>query len=144
MSVHELPAINASLNGLSAIFIVVGWWLIRHQRTRAHITVMVCALVSSTIFLICYVTYHYLRGGVVTRFTAEGFIRPVYFALLISHTILAVVTVPLVIATVVPALQARYDRHRRLVPWALPIWLYVSVTGVLVYMMLYHWFPPAS
>lgn len=142
MSVHDLPAINATLNGVSASFVLLGWWLIRRQQTRAHIIAMICALICSTAFLACYLTYHYLRGGIVTRFTGEGFIRPVYFAVLISHTILAVVVVPLVIATVIPAVRARYDKHRRLAVWTMPIWVYVSITGVLVYLMLYHWYAP--
>jgi putative membrane protein len=143
MTAHDLPPINASLNGLSGIFILLGWWYIKRQAIQPHIACMACALVSSALFLACYLTYHYARGGVVTRFTAEGPIRAVYLSILISHTSLAVVTVPLVIATVVPALRARYDKHRRLAAWALPIWLYVSVTGVIVYFMLYHWFPSA-
>lgn len=142
MNVQNLPAINASLNALSAVFILAGWYFIKHDRKQAHIASMISAVVTSTVFLVCYLTYHWLKQGVVTRFTAQGFIRPAYFALLISHTILAVVTVPLVIMTVIPALQARYDKHRRIARWTLPIWLYVSVTGVLVYMMLYQWFPP--
>jgi len=143
MTVHDLPAINASLNGMSAIFLILGWLLIQYNRTRAHIVAMSCALLTSTAFLVCYLTYHWLKAGVVTRFTEEGFIRPVYFALLVSHTVLAMMTLPLVVMTVIPALRARYDRHRRFARWTLPIWLYVSITGVLVYMMLYQWFPPA-
>lgn len=143
MRTEDFPALNASLNGLSAFFIVAGWYFIKHDRKKAHIAAMSCALVSSTVFLVCYVTYHWLKHGVVTQFTAEGIIRPAYFTLLISHSILAVVTVPLVIVTVLPALRARYDKHRRLAVWTLPIWLYVSVTGVLVYLMLYQWFPPS-
>lgn len=141
MIVHDLPAVNASLNGLSAVFISTGWILIKTQRTRAHIVAMSCALVTSTLFLACYLTYHF-NVRAVTHFTAQGLIRPMYFALLLSHTILAVVALPLVILTVVPALRARYDKHRRLAVWTMPVWLYVSVTGVLVYMMLYQWFPP--
>src|ERR1043165_3716692 len=131
-----LPALNATLNGLSAIFLLVGWFFIRSQRIRPHIAMMSCALVSSTLFLAGYITNHILRHGVVTRFTAEGVIRPAYFTLLISHTFLAVVTVPLVVLTVTPALRARYDKHRRIARWTLPIWLYVSATGVLIYFML--------
>ena len=144
MTVQDLPAINASLNGLSAIFIVVGLVLIKMQRTRAHIAAMICALTTSTAFLACYLTYHYLKQGHVTHFAGQGIMRPVYFVLLTSHTILAAATVPLVICTVVPAVRARYDKHRRLAKITFPIWLYVSVTGVLVYFMLYRWFPPTQ
>ena len=143
MNVQTLPQINATLNGLSGVFLIIGWLLIRSQRARAHIAVMSCALVTSTLFLVGYVTNHILRHGLVTKFTAQGPIRPFYFTLLISHTILAVVTVPLVIITVIPALRARYDKHRRMARWTLPVWLYVSFTGVIVYLMLYRWYPPA-
>ena len=142
MTASDLPILNAVLNGTSAFLIALGWVLIKTQRTRAHIFVMSCALVTSTFFLAGYVANHILRHGVVTRFTATGLIRPAYFTLLISHTALAIVTLPLVILTVIPALRARYDKHRRLARWTMPIWLYVSVTGVLVYLMLYRWYPP--
>ncbi len=105
---------------------------------------MSCALVSSTLFLAGYVTSKILNGFASTHFTAQGLIRPFYFTLLISHTFLAVVTVPMVICTVIPALKARYDKHRRIARWTLPIWMYVSVTGVIVYMMLYRWYPPGT
>lgn len=144
MTVNDLPALNATLNGLSTIFLIVGWLLIRNNYTRAHIVAMSCALLTSTLFLASYLTYHFLKQGLVTRFTEEGLIRPVYFALLISHTILATMTLPLVVLTVIPALRARYERHRRFARWTLPIWLYVSITGVLVYLMLYQWYPPAA
>ena len=140
---NQLPTLNACLNGLSGIFLLIGWWMIRHDRTRAHIVSMICALTSSTLFLVGYITYHTLKHGVVTKFTALGWIRPVYFTLLISHTILAVVILPMVIMTVIPAIGSRFDKHKRIARWTLPLWLYVSVTGVLVYMMLYHWFRPA-
>lgn len=143
MTAAELPALNATLNGLSALLIATGWTFIKNQRTRAHIITMCAALTTSTLFLIGYVANHILRHGLVTHFTAQGIIRPVYFTLLTTHTFLAVVTVPLVICTVIPAVRARYDKHRRLARWTMPIWLYVSVTGVLVYFMLYCWFPPA-
>lgn len=144
MTIHDFPALNASLNGLSAVFILAGWFFIKSDRKKAHIAAMSCALVTSTIFLGCYITYHALRHGVVTRFTAQGIVRPFYFALLVSHTVLAATTVPLVVTTVIPALRARFDRHRRIARWTLPVWLYVSITGVLVYMMLYQWFPPSQ
>jgi len=140
----NLPLMNATLNGVSGIFLLTGWLLIRSGRTRPHIVMMSCALVSSTLFLAGYVTNHILRRGLVTHFTAQGPIRPFYFTLLISHTFLAVVTVPMVICTVIPALKARYDKHRRIARWTFPIWMYVSVTGVIVYLMLYVWYPPGT
>jgi len=118
--------------------------MIRSKHVRPHIAMMTCALISSTLFLAGYITNHILRRGLVTHFTAQGTIRPIYFTLLISHTFLAVVTVPMVICTVLPALKSRFDKHRRIARWTLPVWLYVSVTGVIVYMMLYRWYPPGT
>ena len=143
MTVHDLPPINASLNALSTVFILLGWWFIRRERKLQHIAMMASALASSTAFLVCYLIYHFSITA-VTRFAGHGAIRPVYFALLISHVLLAFAVVPMVILTVVPALRARFERHRRLARWTLPVWLYVSVTGVLVYLMLYVWFPPGG
>ena len=141
MTIHQLPAINASLNALSGVFILAGWFFIKAERKLAHMVSMSCAILTSALFLGCYVTYHILKHGVVTRFAGEGMIRSAYFALLISHTMLAATVPVLVVLTVIPALRARYDQHRRIARWTLPVWLYVSVTGVLVYMMLYQWFP---
>jgi uncharacterized membrane protein YozB (DUF420 family) len=142
MTVHDLPAVNATLNGISAIFITLGWLFIRADRKQQHIVCMVTALVTSTLFLACYLTYHFIVG--MTRFPPLGWIQKFYWVLLGTHVILAFVTLPLVILTVIPALRARFDRHRRIAKWTMPIWLYVSVTGVLVYMMVYQWFSPAS
>lgn len=133
------PEVNAGLNLLTTSLLVAGWLFIRRERKRAHIICMASALVTSTAFLASYITYHSLVGSV--KFTAEGPVRVVYFTILLTHTVLAVVVVPMVIATVVPALRRRWDRHRRLARWTLPVWLYVSITGVLVYLMLYRWFP---
>jgi uncharacterized membrane protein YozB (DUF420 family) len=144
MLAFDLPLMNAIMNGISGVFLLAGWLLIRSNRTRPHIVMMSCALVSSTIFLAGYVTSRFLLGHVVTKFTAQGPIRPFYFTLLISHTFLAVVIVPMVICTVIPALKARYDKHRRIARWTWPLWMYVSVTGVIVYMMLYRWYPPGT
>lgn len=142
MTLQDLPHLNASLNGLSAVFLLLGWWFIRRDRKQQHITMMVCALASSTLFLASYLTYHF--NVPVTKFTAQGAIRPVYYTLLASHILLAFAVLPMVILTVIPALRARFDRHRRIARWTLPVWLYVSVTGVLVYLMLYKWYPPAT
>ncbi|MBI4354093.1 MAG: DUF420 domain-containing protein [Candidatus Omnitrophica bacterium] len=136
MSSAIVPALNACLNATSAVLLTVGYVCIRAKRTLAHILCMVGACVVSLVFLVSYVNYHRQVG--MTRFTAEGWIRPVYFTVLISHTILAVVIVPLVVRTVMLAMARRWVAHERLARVTLPLWLYVSVTGVLVYWMLYH------
>lgn len=140
MDYSIFPPLNATLNGISTVFIALGWWFILKERKFQHICCMVAALVISTAFLVSYVIYH--LGVTHVAFTAEGWIRPVYFTILISHIILAFTIVPLVLATVIPALRARFDTHRKIGRWTMPIWLYVSVTGVLIYFMLYQWFPP--
>ena len=142
MTIQDLPPINAGLNALSTCFIVVGLALIKAERKIAHIVAMSAALFTSAMFLACYLTYHFNVTG-VTRFTHTGWPKTVYFFILITHIPLAALILPLVFCTVIPALRARYDRHRRWAKWTVPIWLYVSVTGVLIYLMLYVWFPPA-
>lgn len=142
MSVSDLPAVNATLNSVCTVLLLAGWWFIRHERKAQHIFCMVAALCVSVVFLVTYVTHKILVQGVHTKFGGEGVWVPIYYVVLISHLILAMVIVPLVLITVVPALRARYDRHRKWARWTLPLWLYVSVTGVLVYLMLYVWFPP--
>jgi putative membrane protein len=143
MELHDMPAINASLNSLSTLFILTGWWLIRNDRTKPHIVAMTCALVTSTLFLAGYLYYHF-NVQAVTRFPPLGAIRVFYLVILASHVILAIAVLPMVILTLIPALRARYDKHRRIARWTMPVWLYVSVTGVLVYMMLYQWFPASK
>jgi putative membrane protein len=143
MTAQDLPLLNASLNGLSTVFIIAGLIFIKTERKSAHIFSMASAVVTSTLFLASYVTYHWLKQGVVTKFTHSGWPHSVYKFILFSHIPLAMLTVPLVLMTVIPALQARYDRHRYVAKLTVPVWLYVSVTGVLVYLMLYVWFPPA-
>ena len=132
------PVINATLNGTSGVLLLVGRSLILKGRMAAHRAVMITALVTSTLFLTSYLYYHYHVGSV--RFQGQGFSRPVYFAILLSHTILAIVIVPMIIVTMIRALRERFDRHRAIARWTYPLWLYVSVTGVVVYFMLYHWF----
>jgi putative membrane protein len=144
MSVSDLPAVNASLNFVSTVFISTGWYLIRRGHWRRHIACMIAAVTSSTLFLAGYVTYHFHVGEQSTRFTAQGIVRQLYFAMLISHILLAFVTLPLVILTLIPAFRRRWERHTRIARWTMPIWLYVSVTGVLVYFMVYKWFPPPN
>lgn len=132
------PAINATLNGASAVLLLVGRNFIRHGRMAAHRAVMIAALISSTLFLILYLYYHFHVG--LVRFQGQGWSRPLYFTILISHTILAAAIVPMVIITLSRALRERFDRHRAIARWTFPIWLYVSVTGVVIYVMLYHLF----
>jgi len=130
------PVINATLNGTSAVLIATGRVLIGRGRVMAHRTCMIAAVVCSSGFLVSYIWYHAHVGSV--RFQGQGMVRPVYFTILISHTLLAATVVPLVIITLVRGLRARFDRHRAIARWTYPIWLYVSVTGVVIYVMLYH------
>jgi uncharacterized membrane protein YozB (DUF420 family) len=132
------PVINASLNGASTVLLIIGRWFIAQRRIAAHRATMITAVVTSTLFLISYLYYHYHVGSV--RFQGTGWSRPVYFTILISHVVLAAAIVPLVIITLTRALRERFDRHRAIARWTFPLWLYVSITGVLVYFMLYHWF----
>ncbi len=143
MTVHDLPIINASLNALSTVFICAGLALIKSERKLAHIVCMSTALVTSAAFLACYITYHIAKAGHVTYFTHPGWPKTLYLVILGTHTPLAVFVLPFINVAVIRALQARYEAHRRWAKWAAPIWLYVSITGVLVYLMLYVWFPPA-
>ncbi len=138
MTISDLPALNASLNAFSTLFIAMGWWLVRRGHWRRHIACMITAIISSGAFLVSYLIYHFHTGS--TRFTGVGIVRPIYFTILITHVLLAFTVLPLVIVTVTPALRRRWDKHRRMGRWTMPIWLYVSVTGVIVYLMLYQWF----
>src|SRR5947199_7936546 len=130
------PVINASLNGTSAVLLLVGRNFIKRGWVAAHRAVMMAALCTSTLFLASYLYYHWHVHSV--HFQGQGWSRPVYFSILISHTILAMVIVPLVIITLLRALRERFDRHRKIARWTFPLWLYVSVTGVVIYVMLYH------
>jgi uncharacterized membrane protein YozB (DUF420 family) len=136
MSLRDLPALNAALNAASALCILVGFALIRGGRREAHRRAMLAGLACSSLFLASYLFYHSRVGSI--PFQGQGVVRPVYFGVLISHTLLAALVVPLVAVTLRHALRARFDRHRRLARITLPIWTYVSATGVLVYFMLYH------
>ena len=138
---QAIAAINATLNGTSGVLLLIAYWHIKNKRIQQHKRFMIAACTTSLVFLACYVLNHYLRRGVVTRFTGTGIIRPIYFTILISHTILAVTIVPLAILSVRNGLKMRVPEHRRVARWTFPLWLYVSVTGVIVYFFLYHWFP---
>ena len=142
--VRILPAINASLNALSGVLLLIAFILIKRRRIAAHRRFMLAACSASLLFLCFYVLNHYLRHGIVTHFTGTGPIRPIYFTILITHTILAVTIVPLAILSVRNGLRMRVPQHRRVARWTFPLWMYVSVTGVLVYFFLYHWFPSTS
>jgi uncharacterized membrane protein YozB (DUF420 family) len=132
------PALNATLNGLAGVFLLFGYAFIRKGRIRAHRASMLCAFGCSTIFLVSYIAYHLQSGMASARFQGQGWIRPFYFTLLGSHTILAAAVPPLALITLTRGLRGNIPRHRAIARWTLPIWLYVSVTGVLVYVLLYH------
>jgi uncharacterized membrane protein YozB (DUF420 family) len=129
-------ALNASLNATSALLLSAGYVMIRRGRVLAHKSCMCLAFLSSATFLVSYVTYHARVGSV--RFHGQGWIRPIYFTLLASHTILAAAIVPLAVITLSRALREQFDRHKRIARWTLPLWLYVSITGVVIYFLLYH------
>ena len=133
---HALPAVNATLNAIATVLLVVAYVLILNRRIDAHRRVMLAAFATSSLFLICYVIYHAQVGSV--RFTRQGFVRPLYFGILITHVTLAAAVPPLAIVTLSRGLKGRFDRHKAIARWTLPIWLYVSVTGVLVYVLLYQ------
>ncbi len=137
ISIGDLPTLNAVLNGTSAVLLAFGYLFIRRKKVNLHKACMVSAFVVSTLFLVSYLIYHYHAGS--KPFPGEGWTRPLYFAILISHVILATVTLPLSIVTLGRGLRGRFEKHRSIARWALPIWLYVSVTGVVVYLMLYRW-----
>lgn len=136
------PAINATLNGASAVLIVTGRGLIKRGRVAAHRACMIAAVVASSLFLVCYIYYHAHAG--VIRFQGQGLVRPLYYSILISHMILAAVIVPLVIITLARAWRGTFDRHRAIARWTFPVWLYVSVTGVVIYVMVYRLYAGAS
>ena len=141
MSIAFLPTLNAILNATSGILIVIGYRFIRRGRIAAHRACMIGAVTSSTLFLISYLVYHVGFKAGVTRFAGTGWVRPLYFTILVSHTLLAVTIVPFIIVTLTRALRGRFLRHRTVARWTFPMWLYVSITGVVVYLMLYHIFP---
>jgi putative membrane protein len=141
-SIASLPALNACLNGASAVLLTVGYSFIRRHKVMLHRVCMVSAFVCSSAFLASYLYYH-ARVGVV-HFGGHGWVRPVYFGILMTHTILAAVIVPLVLVTLTRALRSQFARHRAIARWTLPLWLYVSVTGVVIYWLLYRVYPPVG
>jgi putative membrane protein len=145
MSPADLPVVNACLNGLSAVFLGIGYYYIRHQNQIAHRKCMIAAFVTSSLFLACYLTYHgylayYLHRG-PTVFKEPSWFRPIYLGILLTHTALAMLIVPMVLITLSRALKQRFELHRKISRWTWPLWMYVSVTGVLIYVLLYQIFP---
>jgi uncharacterized membrane protein YozB (DUF420 family) len=136
MDVSSLPAVNATLNGATTVLLIIGRTLIAKKQVAAHRRVMIAAVSTSALFLISYLTYHAQAGSV--RFQGQGWVRPVYFAILLTHTVLAAAIVPMVLVTLARGLRGNFDRHRAIARWTYPVWLYVSVTGVVIYVMLYH------
>jgi len=136
LALSDLPALNASLNATTTVLLLTGYAMIRRRRLSLHRACMIAATVTATLFLACYLYYHAHVGS--TRFPGQGWIRPVYFAILISHTVLAAAVVPLALTTLVRGLRAQFPKHRQIARWTLPIWLYVSVTGVVIYLLLYR------
>ncbi|HEX3798359.1 MAG TPA: DUF420 domain-containing protein [Verrucomicrobiae bacterium] len=145
MTIFDLPAVNGSLNALSAIFLTAGFIFIRRKNVSAHRKCMIAAFITSTIFLACYLTYHIYLAKVLHRgptiFKDPAWFRPIYLTILITHLILAVVIVPLIFITLIRALRERFDQHKKIARWTWPLWMYVSVTGVLIYWLLYIKFP---
>src|SRR5262245_35963310 len=139
LSVTDLPAVNAALNASSAVLLATGYRFIRRRQVTAHKRCMLAACATSALFLLSYLTYHYQVGSM--PFRGQGWVRSLYFTILISHTILAAVIVPLAILTLFRAWKADFNRHVRIARWTLPIWFYVSLTGVIIYVMLYQFFP---
>ncbi|MBI3006626.1 MAG: DUF420 domain-containing protein [Ignavibacteriales bacterium] len=138
ISISDLPLLNALLNSSSAVFLVIGHRFMKKGNIPAHRACMIAVFVLSGLFLTSYLVYHYHHGS--EPFRGEGWIRPVYFTILLSHTVLATAIVPLAIVTLRRGLQGKYDLHRKIAKWTYPVWLYVSVTGVMIYVMLYQVF----
>ena len=141
MTISDLPAVNASLNALSTVFLTLGYIFIKRQKQNAHRNCMIAAVITSAVFLFFYVLHKILVRGVHTPFGGEGVIRTFYYVMLVSHILLAMAIVPLVLVTMSRALKERWEHHKKIARWTWPLWMYVSITGVLVYLMLYQWFP---
>jgi putative membrane protein len=137
VTVSDLPTVNALLNGTAAVLLATGWTCIRRGRIDAHRRCMLAAFTASCLFLVSYVVYHAQAGS--RPFTGQGLARSVYFAILVTHVLLAAAILPLALVTLRRALGGDYVRHRRIARWTFPVWMYVSVTGVVIYLMLYHW-----
>ena len=143
MSIADLPAVNACLNGLAAVFLTLGFVFIKQRNKIAHRNCMASAFVTSVLFLGCYLTYH-LNTEVVTRFREPQWFRPIYLIILLTHTVLAVVVVPLMLLTLHRAVTERFEMHRKIARWTWPIWMYASITGVVIHLLHYQIFPQAK
>jgi putative membrane protein len=145
MTLLDLPAVNGSLNALSTVFLTAGYVFIKQKKPAAHRNCMIAAFVTSTLFLACYLTYHFYLAYALhrgpTKFVDPAWFRPVYLTILLTHTTLAVVIVPLILMTMNRGLKARYESHKKIARWTWPLWMYVSVTGVVIYFLLYQIFP---
>ncbi len=139
MTLADLPAVNACLNSTSAMLLAAGYFFIKRGHKIAHRNCMVAAFIVSAIFLTSYLVYHYSAGR--TEFKGQGWIRPVYFTILLTHTVLAVAIVPLILLTFHRALKERFELHKKIARWTWPLWMYVSVTGVVIYLLLYQLYP---
>jgi uncharacterized membrane protein YozB (DUF420 family) len=139
ISVSDLPALNATLNATSTVLLSLGFYFVRQRRLTAHKRCMLGAFVASTLFLASYLTYHFQVPPGSVRFAGTGGLRTLYYAILLTHIVLAAVILPLALVTLSRALKERFDKHRQIARWTLPLWLYVSVTGVVIYWMLYQW-----
>jgi uncharacterized membrane protein YozB (DUF420 family) len=137
IGIRDLATVNAGLNAAAAVLIGTGFYYIKRKNIHAHKACMIAAAAVSALFLVSYLTYHYNVGSV--RFTRQGWVRGVYFSLLITHTLLAAIALPMVLRTLFLGLNGRFARHVRMARWTFPVWMYVSVTGVIVYVMLYRW-----
>lgn len=148
LPLSQFPALNATLNSLTSLLLLAGFIAILRGHKNVHRAFMVSAFLTSAVFLACYLTYHfgmhYYYGKGVTKFTTPGWPRYIYLSILLTHTILAIVVLPMILRTFYLALKERFDEHKRLARWTWPVWMYVSVTGVIVYVMLYQLYPPAS
>jgi uncharacterized membrane protein YozB (DUF420 family) len=139
MTISDLPAVNATLNGICAILLLTAHNRIKHKAAHQHRALMILAYITSIVFLICYLTYHFNAG--ILHFGGTGIIRPIYFTLLTSHTILAVTVPVLATITLIRGLRGNYRKHRAIAKWTYPVWLYVSATGVIIYLMVYQIYP---
>ena len=145
MSITDLPVVNACLNGASAVFLGIGYYFIRRKNQAAHRNCMIVAFILSTLFLACYITYHSYLGYVLhkgpTVFKEPAWFRPIYLTILFTHTVLAVTIVPMALITLHRAVKGRFELHKKIARWTWPLWMYVSVTGVVIYLLLYQIFP---
>lgn len=140
MTVHDLPACNATFNGLAGVFLAIGFYFVKRGKVIAHRNCMIAAVCSSALFLTGYLIYHFTVKG-VTHFRDPAWFRPIYLLILFTHLTLAIVILPMIIITLSRALRQRFDKHKRIARWTWPLWMYVSVTGVVIYLLLYQIFP---